>query len=141
MRAMVLERQPGALRPAELAPATCGPGQVRISVGACGICRTDLHIVDGELTQPKLPLVPGHQIAGTVLEVGAGVERWSLGDRVGVPWLAWTCGTCAYCRSGRELAPLVPVRTEVETHPLGEANLALERLRSGAVRGSGVLLP
>lgn len=69
---------------------------------ACGVCRTDLHIVDGELTRPKLPLVPGHQIVGTVVGAGEGVERFGAGERVGVPWLGWTCGKCRYCTSGRE---------------------------------------
>jgi len=79
-----------------------GPGEVLIDVHACGICRTDLHVVDGELEHPKLPLVPGHQIVGRVLAAGEGTERFSPGDRVGVPWLGWTCGECEYCRSGRE---------------------------------------
>ena len=73
-----------------------------LRVRACGVCRTDLHVVDGELTEPKLPIVPGHEIIGIVEAVGADVERWRAGDRVGVPWLGWTCGVCAYCRSGRE---------------------------------------
>jgi alcohol dehydrogenase, propanol-preferring len=76
--------------------------QVLIRVHACGVCRTDLHIFDGELAQPKLPLVPGHEIIGTVAATGSGVESVQLGERVGVPWLGWTCGECAYCRSGRE---------------------------------------
>jgi propanol-preferring alcohol dehydrogenase len=79
-----------------------GPGQVRIEVGACGVCRTDLHVVDGELTEPKLPLIPGHQIVGTTLESGPGASRFKPGDRVGVPWLGWTCGRCRFCLSGRE---------------------------------------
>jgi alcohol dehydrogenase, propanol-preferring len=99
---MVLERQREPLRPAELPEPRPGPGQVQLEVRACGVCRTDLHIVDGELTEPKLPLVPGHQIVGIVREAGEGVERFSPGDRVGVPWLGWTCGECRYCRSGRE---------------------------------------
>ncbi|HEX7280024.1 MAG TPA: zinc-dependent alcohol dehydrogenase family protein [Solirubrobacterales bacterium] len=102
MRAMVLERQRQPLRPAELPEPTAGAGQVLLDVRACGVCRTDLHILDGELTEPKLPLVPGHQIVGVVREVGEGVERFGTGDRVGVPWLGWTCGECRYCRSGRE---------------------------------------
>jgi alcohol dehydrogenase, propanol-preferring len=103
MRAMVLERQREPLLPAELPePQPAGPGQVLISVHACGVCRTDLHILDGELAEPKLPLVPGHQIVGTVVEVGEGVERFAAGQRVGVPWLGWTCGECRYCLSGRE---------------------------------------
>jgi propanol-preferring alcohol dehydrogenase len=79
-----------------------GTGEVLIRVHACGVCRTDLHIVDGELTQPKLPLVPGHEIVGTVTEVGPGVDHIHVGERVGVPWLGWTCGECIYCRGGRE---------------------------------------
>jgi alcohol dehydrogenase, propanol-preferring len=102
MRAMVLEKPREPLRPAELPEPAPGPGQVLISVRACGVCRTDLHIVDGELSEPKLPLVPGHQIVGTVSEAGEGAERFALGDRVGVPWLGWTDGECRYCRSGRE---------------------------------------
>jgi alcohol dehydrogenase, propanol-preferring len=99
---MVLERQREPLRPAELPDPQPGRGQVLISVSTCGVCRTDLHIVDGELSEPKLPLVPGHQIVGTVIGVGEGAERFELGARVGVPWLGWTCGECRYCQSGRE---------------------------------------
>ena len=79
-----------------------GTGQALIRVRACAVCRTDLHVVDGELPQPKLPLIPGHEIVGTVEEKGPGVERFEIGDRVGVPWLAWTCGECSYCLWGRE---------------------------------------
>jgi alcohol dehydrogenase, propanol-preferring len=99
---MVLERQQQPLRLAELPEPTAGPGQVLLDVRACGVCRTDLHILDGELSEPKLPLVPGHQIVGVVREVGEGVDRFAPGDRVGVPWLGWTDGECRYCRSGRE---------------------------------------
>jgi propanol-preferring alcohol dehydrogenase len=102
MRAMVLERQRQPLRLAELPDPAPGPGQVLLSVAACGVCRTDLHIVDGELSQPKLPLVLGHQIVGTVSGAGEGAERFAPGERVGVPWLAWACGECRYCLSGRE---------------------------------------
>ena len=79
-----------------------GPGQIGLRVHACGVCRTDLHVVDGELGEPKLPLVLGHQIVGTVSVLGPGAARFELGQRVGVPWLGWTCGQCRYCRSGRE---------------------------------------
>jgi propanol-preferring alcohol dehydrogenase len=99
---MVLERQRQPLRPAELPEPTPGPGQILISVHACGVCRTDLHIADGELSEPKLPLVMGHQIVGTVVGAGEGAERFSEGERVGVPWLGWVCGECRYCRGGRE---------------------------------------
>jgi propanol-preferring alcohol dehydrogenase len=99
---MILERQREPLRPTELPEPEPGRGQVQISVRACGVCRTDLHIVDGDLKEPKLPLVPGHQIVGAVAGVGERAERFELGQRVGVPWLGWTCGECRYCRSGRE---------------------------------------
>jgi len=102
MRAMVLERPGEPLRLRELAMPTPAAGQVRIRVSACAVCRTDLHIVDGELPRPKLPLVPGHEIVGVVDEVAAGVEKVRVGDRVGVPWLGWTCGVCAYCLSFAE---------------------------------------
>ncbi len=99
---MVLDAPGRPLEERDLPRPEPGPGQLLIRVHACGVCRTDLHIVDGELTEPKLPLVPGHQIVGTVAGVGAGVERLSPGERVGVPWLGWTCGECRYCLSGRE---------------------------------------
>jgi len=102
MRAMQL-LEPG--KPLELRRVPVprpGQGQVLIRVRACGVCRTDLHILDGELPDPKLPLVPGHEIVGEVVQTGPGAMRWLLGQRVGVPWLGWTCGTCAYCRSGQE---------------------------------------
>ena len=102
MRAMVLERQRQPLRPAELPEPEPGPGQVQLAVHACGVCRTDLHILDGELGEPKLPLVMGHQIVATVRAAGEGAERFAPGERVGVPWLGWTCGECRYCRGGRE---------------------------------------
>ena len=79
-----------------------GPGQVLIAVEVCGVCRTDLHLVDGELPDPPWPVVPGHEIVGRVAALGPGATRWSLGQRVGVPWLGWTCGECRFCRSGRE---------------------------------------
>jgi propanol-preferring alcohol dehydrogenase len=102
MRAMVLERAGEPLQLQELPEPELGPGQVLISVAACGVCRTDLHIFDGELSEPKLPLVPGHQIVGTVIGAGEGAERFEPEQRVGVPWLGWTDGECRYCRGGRE---------------------------------------
>ena len=99
---MVLERQREPLRLAELPEPRPDRGQVLISVSTCGVCRTDLHIVDGELERPKLPLVPGHQIVGTVAEAGERAERFEAGQRIGVPWVGWTCGECRYCRRGRE---------------------------------------
>src|SRR4029079_12238368 len=102
MRAMLLEQSREPLRPAEVEDPAPGRGRVLVAVHACGVCRTDLHILDGELTRPKLPLVMGHQIVGSVIAAGDGAERFAPGDRVGVPWLGWTCGECRYCRSGRE---------------------------------------
>ena len=102
MRVMLLDEPRQPLRLAAIAVPTPGPGQVLIRVHACAVCRTDLHVVDGELPQPKLPLVPGHEIVGNVAALGADVERFRIGDRVGVPWLGWTCGICDFCRSGRE---------------------------------------
>src|SRR5216683_2493203 len=100
MRAMVLDAPRRKLRLAEHAePRHRGPRDVLIRIHACGVCRTDLHVVDGELADPKLPLVPGHQIVGRVVRGAAG---FSEGERVGVPWLGWTCGVCSYCTSGRE---------------------------------------
>jgi len=96
---MVLDRPGEPLRAAELPDPEPAAGQVLLEVAACGVCRTDLHVVDGELPEPKLPLVLGHQVVGRVV---AGGNRFSTGERVGVPWLGWTCGECRYCRSGRE---------------------------------------
>ncbi len=102
MRAMVLEgpRTPLVLR--EQPVPSPGAGEILIAIAACGVCRTDLHVVDGELLHPKVPLVPGHEIVGRVAELGAGVRGFAAGQRVGVPWLGSTCGVCPYCRSGRE---------------------------------------
>jgi propanol-preferring alcohol dehydrogenase len=99
VRGLVLEQPGTPLRERELPSPQPGPGQVRIAIRACGVCRTDLHVRDGELPGPKLPLVLGHEIVGTIVDGG---ERFHAGDRVGVPWLGWTCGECRYCRSGRE---------------------------------------
>ena len=79
-----------------------GPTQILVRVLACGVCRTDLHVVDGDLSSPKLPIVPGHEIVGRVEQVGAGVEEFEIGERVGIPWLGYSCGVCEFCRSGRE---------------------------------------
>ena len=102
MRAMVLEapRQPLQLR--RLPVPKPEPEQILIRVRACGVCRTDLHILDGELPDPKLPLILGHEIAGEVVQLGENVTHFTVGQRVGVPWLGYTCGTCRYCRSGQE---------------------------------------
>jgi alcohol dehydrogenase, propanol-preferring len=102
MHAQVLTDAGRLLAASDLPAPRPGPHQVLIAVRACAVCRTDLHVVDGELPDPKLPLVPGHEIIGTVVEKGESADRFALGDRVGVPWLGWTCGICKYCRNGRE---------------------------------------
>ena len=102
MQAMVLAEQRRPLVYDDVPDPDPGRGQIRVRVRACGVCRTDLHVVDGDLRDPKLPLVPGHQIVGEVEAVGDGAGRFATGDRVGVPWLGWTCGECRYCRTGRE---------------------------------------
>jgi propanol-preferring alcohol dehydrogenase len=103
MRAMTLQRRgAGRLVEAEIPERAPGAGEVLIRVRACGVCRTDLHVVDGELPVAELPVVPGHEVVGTVAAVGEGVDGLSTGQRVGLPWLGWACGTCGYCREGRE---------------------------------------
>jgi alcohol dehydrogenase, propanol-preferring len=102
MRAMILEKPGSALRETELETPSPDPGQVLVRVLACAVCRTDLHVVDGELPNPKLPLIPGHEIVGEIVECGSQVEHLSVGMRVGIPWLGWTCGQCDYCKTNRE---------------------------------------
>jgi propanol-preferring alcohol dehydrogenase len=102
MHAMRLERPGDALTMCRMPALTPGPGQVQIAVCACAVCRTDLHVVDGELPRPKLPLIPGHEIVGRVTALGDGVTNFRRGDRVGVPWLGWVCGACEFCRGGAE---------------------------------------
>lgn len=102
MRAMVLTTPGTPLELREFPMPKAGPGQALIKVDACAVCRTDLHVVDGELQEPKLPLIPGHEIVGSVVEIGPGVDNSLLGTRVGVPWLGYTCGRCRYCLSNRE---------------------------------------
>ena len=99
---MVLEQLGKPLQLRDLPTPVPGPGQLLVRVATCAVCRTDLHIVDGELPNPKLPLIPGHEIVGYVKEIGADVDNFSAGDRVGIPWLGWTDGECVYCRSHRE---------------------------------------
>lgn len=101
-RAMVLDRPGTPLRMRESAMPDPGTGELLIAVTACGVCRTDLHVVDGDLPRPKLPIVPGHEIVGRVAAIGAGVTGFAPGERVGVPWLGATCGVCPYCRAGKE---------------------------------------
>lgn len=102
MRAMLLETAGTPLRLADIPEPQPGPGEILVKIHACAVCRTDLHVVDGELPEPKLPLVPGHEIVGTVVAAGGAADRFRIGDRVGIPWLGWSCGTCRYCRSGQE---------------------------------------
>jgi propanol-preferring alcohol dehydrogenase len=102
MRAMMLESPRARLVMRERPLPAPGPGEILVAVSACGVCRTDLHVVDGELPQPKLPLVPGHEIVGRVAALGAGVAGFALGQRIGVPWLGYTCGVCPYCVTDRE---------------------------------------
>jgi propanol-preferring alcohol dehydrogenase len=99
---MVLKKLGAALEWTELADRKPGPGEIRLRVAACGVCRTDLHVVDGELPDPKLPIIPGHEIVGRIDAIGAGVEGRRVDDRVGVPWLGHTCGVCPYCTGGQE---------------------------------------
>ena len=102
MKATVFERAGSPLQPRDLPIPKPGPGQVLIKIHACGVCRTDLHILDGDLGGPKLPLILGHEIVGTVTEIGEGVERISTGQRIGVPWVGSTCGSCVFCSKDRE---------------------------------------
>jgi len=102
MRAMLLTAPGAPLVAADVSVPVPGPGQLRIRVAACGVCRTDLHVADGELPRPKLPLVLGHEVVGRVEALGPGVVRFAVGDRVGIPWLGWTCGVCRACTAGRE---------------------------------------
>ena len=102
MRAMRLHRAGQPLAADEIPVPPIANGHLRVKISACAVCRTDLHVVDGELLEPKLPLVPGHEIVGHVEEIGEGVKNFRVGDRVGIPWLGWTCGECEYCVSGRE---------------------------------------
>jgi alcohol dehydrogenase, propanol-preferring len=111
MRAMVLDAAKTPLAMRDLALPVAHAGEILVEVRACGVCRTDLHVVDGELGHPKLPLVPGHEIVGRVTTLGAGVTGFSLGERVGVPWLGATCGVCRYCRSGAENLCDAPIFT------------------------------
>src|SRR5271154_129577 len=102
MRAMVLKRLGATLEWTELPDRQPGPGQIRVKIAACGVCRTDLHVVDGELPDPQVPIIPGHEIVGRIDAIGPGVQGLQPGQRVGGPWLGHTCGICRYCRSGRE---------------------------------------
>jgi propanol-preferring alcohol dehydrogenase len=102
MQAMVLKAAGGPLEYSELAERSPGPGQIRVRVAACGVCRTDLHVLDGELPDPKWPVIPGHEIVGRIDALGPGVDSLRVGERVGIPWLGHTCGVCPYCLAGQE---------------------------------------
>ena len=102
MHAMMLKKLRTALEWTDLADPQPGPGEIRVKVAACGVCRTDLHVVDGELPDPKVPIIPGHEVVGRIDAIGAGVEGLNMGERVGIPWLGHTCGACPYCAGGQE---------------------------------------
>ncbi len=102
MKAMVLEQPGTPLKLVQRPDPQPGPDQVQVAISACGVCRTDLHVVDGDLTQPKLPIIPGHEIVGTVSALGTAVDDFKIGDRIGIPWLGHSCGCCSYCKSGAE---------------------------------------
>ena len=102
MHAMMLKTLKSPLEWTQLPDPTPGPGEIRLRVSACGVCRTDLHVVDGELPHPRLPVIPGHEIVGRIDAIGPGVEALAIGERVGIPWLGHTCGTCPYCAAHRE---------------------------------------
>ena len=102
MRAMILEKPGISLQLIDKSDPVPGPGQVQVKVSACGVCRTDLHVVDGDLAEPKLPIIPGHEIVGYISSLGAGVDNFRVGERVGIPWLGHSCGHCSFCISGAE---------------------------------------
>jgi len=137
MRAMVLDRPKTPLVLRERPVPAADAGEMLIAVSACGVCRTDLHVVDGELEHPKLPIVPGHEIVGRVAGIGAGVDGFSLGERVGVPWLGATCGVCPYCREGAENLCDAPVFTGYSrdggfaTHTIADARYCFPLGESG----------
>ena len=102
MKAMVLEKTGQALQLVQRPKPLPGAGQVQVKVSACGVCRTDLHVVDGDLSEACLPIIPGHEIVGTISLLGEGVDNFQVGERVGIPWLGYSCGCCRYCESGAE---------------------------------------
>ena len=168
MKAMLLESPGGPLVLREVETPSASHGQVLVKVKACAVCRTDLHVLDGELPHPKLPLIPGHEIVGVIEALGDGVKGFQTGQRVGIPWLGWTCGgihmsdipsfpyaslwhersICSVANltrvDGKEflaLAPRIPVLTETQVFPLAAANEALGSLRAGRLNGAAVLVP
>jgi alcohol dehydrogenase, propanol-preferring len=146
MKAMVL-RRPGAPLVLEERPLPApGPGELRLRVEACGVCRTDLHVVDGELTRPKLPIIPGHEIVGRVDAIGEGASGFVIGQRVGVPWLGHTCGRCSYCATARENLCDDPLFTGYTrdggyaTHALADASFAFALPEAGDASALAPLL-
>src|SRR5262245_40549461 len=146
MRAMVLDRPGDLLVLRDLPDRDPGAGEIRLRIAACGVCRTDLHVVDGELHHPKLPIIPGHEIVGRVEALGAGVEGFSPGQRVGIPWLGHTCGTCPYCVRGRENLCDHPLFTGYPrdgvyaTHAIADARFAFPLGKQGDDAGTAPLL-
>jgi alcohol dehydrogenase, propanol-preferring len=146
MRVMQLDqpRMPLVLRERQL--PVPGAGEIRLAVEACGVCRTDLHVVDGELTRPKLPIVPGHEIVGRVEALGAGVSGFAIGQRIGVPWLGWTCGHCPYCIAGRENLCDMPLFTGYTrdggyaSHAVADANYCFPLPQAGDAAALAPLL-
>jgi propanol-preferring alcohol dehydrogenase len=128
VRAMLLTQTQRPLEWRELEDPMPGPSEIRIRVRACGVCRTDLHVVDGDLTHPKLPIIPGHEIVGRIDALGRGVENLDIGQRVGVPWLGHTCGRCSYCDAGRENLCEQPIFTGY-TRDGGFATMAITDAR------------
>jgi len=159
MKAMVLnERKPIEENPltfTEVPDPEPTPGEIRVRVRACGICRTDLHVVEAELPPVKSPLIPGHQVVGIVDRTGKGAARFKIGDRIGIAWLRKTCGECGFFekdlrsvtantrKDGRELleeAAEIPIRPRTQPFPLEDANMALQALKHDRISGSGVLM-
>ena len=134
MRAMLLRQPRTPLEEAELPDPMPGPGEIRVAVSACGVCRTDLHVVDGELPQTRLPIIPGHEIVGRIDVLGAGVADLRIGQRVGIPWLGHTCGHCFYCLSGKENLCDFPLFTGC-TRDGGYATLAVADARYALALG------
>jgi len=148
MHAMVLAARGAKLTPLERPDPVPGLGQVRIKVSACGVCRTDLHVVDGELPDIPYPIIPGHEVVGRVEALGAGVTGLPIGMRVGVPWLGFTCGECFYCQADKENLTrkdgadfFKAIQTHTTMFPLDQANEALSCLREGRLVGAAVLRP
>ncbi|WP_036257326.1 zinc-dependent alcohol dehydrogenase family protein [Methylocapsa aurea] len=146
MYAMALRKIGAPLVFEEMPDPIPGPGEVRVRIEACGVCRTDLHVVDGELPDPKLPIIPGHEIVGRIDALGPGVEGFQVGARVGIPWLGHTCGVCPYCASGRENLCDRPLFTGYTrnggyaTHAIADARFAFPLSEQGSAAALAPLL-